>query len=90
MQKRLVGALALVALAGAVMLFVIHHNKARAPAVRVIVEDAGVRNSAVLVCVHCKMEFPLREGIPISGTQGLVLCPKCGKPTPLSSRKVSR
>jgi hypothetical protein len=37
--------------------------------------------------MHCGNEFKLADSTPLAGQQGLRLCPKCGKPTPLTSRR---
>jgi len=84
MNKKLVVALVVVLVAAGVMVYA-RGGKDSQPQVKM--SESVSADKVNLACANCRAAFTMAEAKPVQGNQRLVLCPKCGKPTPLVAAK---
>ncbi len=87
MSKRLIVAFVAVCAAGLVVFFATRPGD---PMAGVKVVENRTPESLILVCKSCGQEFAAGEAKPMTGRQGLFVCPKCGQAVPIVAAKKSR
>ncbi len=84
MNTKLAVTLVVVLIAAGVVVYA-RGGKDAQPQVRIV--ESVTADKVNLTCASCRAAFTLAEAKPMPGQHRLVVCPKCGKPTPVVAAK---
>lgn len=82
MKKASVIVVLAIAIAFGVLLFLRPRTTAHS---RVRIVRQPHTSDGVIKCARCGRTFSLKEGKPVPGHNRIVLCPGCGKPSPIAA-----